>query len=194
MSAMSTLCPRCQRSLEIPYEFDNVTCPGCTTAYWVRRHGELISLSEIWPDAEDSRRGENAAAVVVTRLAEIDELIEVLEVDIEATRSREQSGPLQWGCAFFGLFISVIMVIALFMLVGKRYIGSWLFYLAIGVVVLLGLARIRQKLTKADQFDELREERLQMEGDLVRLRAERDRIEELGENLDLGHHPSGSEL
>jgi Flp pilus assembly protein TadB len=183
MSAISTFCPRCHRTLEIPYEFDNLICPGCATPYWIRRHGDLISLSEISPDSLDSRRGEEAAAVVESRLAEIDELIEESESEVESLRSREQSGPLQHGCAFFGLFMMVILVIALFMLIGRAYVGSWLFYLTIAVVIVLSLVRIRRKLATPEQFERLREERHQIEDDLTQLRSERARLQDLSTRL-----------
>ncbi len=183
MSAISTYCPRCQRSLEIPHEFDNVICPGCATAYWIRRHGDLINLSEMWPDPEDSRRGENALAVIESRLAEIDELMEEAESEIESLRGREQSAPLQRGCAFFGLFMMVIVVIALFMLVGQGYVGSWLFYASVAAVILLSLARIRRKLVSPAQLEELRQDRMQIEEGLAQLQAERDRIQKLKATL-----------
>jgi hypothetical protein len=183
MSTISTFCPRCHQSLEVPYEFDNLICPGCVTAFWVRRHGDLISLSEISPDSLDSRKGEEAAAVVESRLAEIDELIEESESEVEALRSREQSGPLQRGCAFFGLFMMVILVIALFMLVARAYVGSWLFYLSIAVVILLGLARIRRKLATSAQLEALRQERHHIEEGLTHLHAERDRLQDLSTRL-----------
>jgi len=186
MSAISTYCPRCQRPLEIPYEFDNVICPGCATHYWIRRHDDLINLSEMWPDTADSRRGENAAAVIESRLAQIDELIEAAKSEIESLRSREQSAPLQRGCAFFGLFMSVIVVIALFMLVGRGYVGSWLFYASIAAVILLSLARIRQKRVGSQQRDELRLDRLRIQTGLTQLQAERDRIQALEANLSPG--------
>ena len=183
MSAISTYCPRCQRSLEIPHEFDNVICPGCATGYWVRRHLGAINLSEMWPDTADSLRGENALAVIESRLAEIDELVEEAESEIESLRSREQSAPLQKGCAFFGLFTTVIVVIALFMLVGKGQVGSWLFFLSVAVVILLSLVRIRRKLVSSAQLEELREDRLQIEEGLAQLQAERDHIQKLKATL-----------
>ena len=183
MSSISTFCPRCQRPLEIPHDFDNLICPGCATSYWIRRHGDLISLSEILPDNLGSRRGEEAAAVVESRLEEIDELIEESEAEAENLRSREQSGPLQQGCAFFGLFMLVILVIAVFMLIGRGLVGSWLFYLSIVVVILLGLARIRRKLATPEQLDVLRQERLEIEEDLTQLHAERERLKDLGDRL-----------
>jgi hypothetical protein len=184
MSAISTYCPRCHRSLEIPVEFDNVICPGCATGYWIRRHGDLINLSEIWPDTTDSRRGENAAAVIESRLLEIDELMEAAELEIESLRSREQSVPLQKGCAFFGLFMMVIVVIALFMLVGKSHVGSWVFYVFVATAVLLSLARIRRKFVTSDQLEELRQDRMRIEDSHAELRVERDRIQDLKARLE----------
>lgn len=185
MSEILTSCPRCRRSLEIPHDFDNVICPGCATSYWIRRHDDLINLSEMWPDAGDVRRGENAAAVIESRLAEIDELVEAAELDIAGLRGREQSAPLQRGCAFFGLFMTVIVVISIFMLVGRGYVGSWLFYVSVVAAVLLGLARIRRKVVTTEQLEECRRERLQLEYDLGQLKAERDRIRGLGDSLQI---------
>jgi hypothetical protein len=47
----------------------------------------------MWPDAGDSRRDENAAAVIQSRLTEIDELMEEAEAEIES-EAGEQSAPL----------------------------------------------------------------------------------------------------
>ncbi len=169
MTIILTRCPRCSRSLEIPASFDNVVCPGCAMLYRIRRHEGVISLSEMTP----------VESTIETRLAEIEELIEETAAEIESLRSREQSVPLQVGCAFFGLFMVVIMIIALFMLLGKGYFGGWIFYLAVATVILLGLARIRRKLTSSTQLEEFRRSRIELEGELVLLEAERDRIERL---------------
>ena len=158
-------------------------CAGCGTPYWIRRHGELLNLSEMWPDAEDSRRGQNAVALAESRLAEIDELVEASQEEIEALRSREQSGPLRSGCAFFGLFLTVLLVIAVFMLVARSYVGSWLFYLSVVLVIFLGLVRIRRKLLSPEQLEEMREDRLEIEGGVSELLAERERILTLKANL-----------
>src|SRR5712692_5899573 len=127
MNNISTHCPRCRFALEIPPDFDNVICRGCATGYWVRRHGGALSLTEIWPEGEDGLlREPEAGPVIEQRLADIAELMEEAEIEIEGLRSREQSGPLQMGCAFFGLFMTVVVVSALFMLLGKSYFGSWM--------------------------------------------------------------------
>jgi hypothetical protein len=128
----------------------------------------------------------DAMAVIDSRLAEIEQLIEEAESEIESLRSREQSVPLQKGCAFFGLFTMVIVVIVLFMLLGKGYFGSWLFFAAVAAVILLGLVRMRRKLAGSAQLEGLQEGRRAAEERLDELRAERERVLRLGESLTLG--------
>jgi hypothetical protein len=183
MSAITTYCPLCQRALEIPAEFDNVVCPGCATAFWVRRHREVINLSEMWPDADDSLRVRNAKTLIESRLEELSERIEEVADEIEILKSREKSAPLQRGCAFFSLFMAVILVIVLFMLLGRGYFGSWLFFIAVAVVVLLSLYRIRQRIAGASQIETLKGDRLNAEQMLTQLRAEFDRYEQLKHDL-----------
>jgi Flp pilus assembly protein TadB len=183
MSAITTYCPLCQRAMEIPSEFDNVVCPGCATAFWVRRHREIINLSEMWPDAGDSLRIRNAKALIESRLEELSGRIEEFEDEIEILRSREKSAPLQRGCAFFSLFMAVILVIVLFMLLGRGYFGSWLFFVAVAVVVLLSLYRIRQKIAGASQIETSKSDRLNAEQMLTQLRAEFERYQQLKQAL-----------
>jgi hypothetical protein len=133
----------------------------------------------MWPETGDLRREGNALAVAESRLAEIDELIDEAESEIESLRSREQSAPLQKGCAFFGLFTMVLIVIALFVILGRGYIGGRLFFASVAAVILLGLARMRRKLVTATQTQEATRDRVQTEEALHRLRAERDRIQNL---------------
>lgn len=169
MTNILTRCPRCGRSLEIPASFDNVVCPGCAMLYRIYRHGGAISLSEMTPEE----------ATIETRLAEIGELIEETADEIESLRSREQSAPLQMGCAFFGLFTAVTMVITLFMLLGKEQFGGWIFYLSLSAVILFGLIRIRRKLTSPTQLKEFRLRRIALESELALLDVERNRIAQL---------------
>ena len=169
MTTILTRCPRCSRSLEIPVSFDNVVCPGCGMLYQIHRHQGVIGLSEMTP----------VESAIETRLAEIEELIEESAAEIESLRSREQSVPLQIGCAFFGLFMAVIMAMALFILLGKGYFGGWIFYLTIVAVIVAGLARIRRKLTSPTQLEEFRRSRIELEAELVLLEGERDRMERL---------------
>jgi hypothetical protein len=178
MNGILTYCPRCHFALEIPTEFDNVICGGCGTPYWVRRHGGALSLSEIWP-GDDSPRTAKISNAIEPRLAEIDELIEEAESEIENLKSREQSAPLQMGCAFFGLLMTIIVLTALFMFLGKSYVGSWVFYATVAAVVLLGAARIRRKLIGPLEREKLRQGRIPIEGRLAQLQSERTRLQEL---------------
>jgi hypothetical protein len=122
-------------------------------------------------------------SVVEARLSQLDELIAEIGSEIEALKSREQSAPLQRGCAFFSLFLLVIIIIVLFMPLGRRYFGNWLFYLALAAVVLAGVKRIRRKLQSPAQLEHLSQERLQLEDDLAQLESERSRVLKLKEEL-----------
>jgi len=133
----------------------------------------------MWPDADDSLRVRNAKALIDGRLEEIRGRIEEVEDEIEVLRSREQSAPLQKGCAFFGLFMSIMLVIVLFMLLGRGYFGSWWFFIAVTAAVLLSLYRIRRKLASPTHIEGLRADRSDAERTLTQLRAELDRSREL---------------
>lgn len=187
MKAIRTKCPRCGKSLEIPLDFERFICAGCGTAYEAREHKGAINLVEQEPPSAS-----DPVAVVESRLAELEELIEQVHSEIEAIRSREQSAPLQFGCAFFGLFMMVIVVIALFMLLGRSYFGHWLFYASVAAVILLGLARIRRKLTSPGQITELRQERQQLEDGLAQLEVERDRVRRLKTSLSTQEQDNGT--
>jgi len=178
MDDILVYCLQCHFALNIPLEFDNVICGGCGTPYWVRRHGGGISLTKVWP-GEDSPRSTKTDEAIDLRLAEINEYIEEAESEIESLKSREQSVPLQLGCAFFGLFMAVIVLIALFMFLGRSYIGGWLFYAAIVGAILLGVARIRRKLVGAAERENLRQRRIPIEAGLADLQAERTRLTDL---------------
>lgn len=184
MNDISTHCPRCRFSLEIRSDFESVICGRCGTAYWVRRHGGALNLSELGVE-EEAWGATGTGTIIEQRLADIDELIEETESEIEVLKSREQSAPLQMGCAFFGLFMMIIVVSALFMLLGKGYFGTWMFYASIAAVILLSLPRIRRKFTNPVQREKLRKDRLQAEDDLAKLEIERNRIEEPKARLNL---------
>lgn len=187
MSTLTTFCPRCQRSLEIPMDFDSVICSGCATAYSIRRNRNAINLSEVRPNAEDPQRNRDAMAVIDSRLAEIKELIEEGESEIERLRSGEQSVPLQKGCAFFGLFAMVTVVVVFFMLLARGYFGSWLFFAVLAMVILVGVARMRRKLQGPAQLESLREDRRAIEKGLDELYAGRDRLIRLKASLTPGN-------
>jgi uncharacterized membrane protein YqjE len=104
------------------------------------------------------------------------ELIAEVESDIEAVRAREQSGPLRMGCSAFGVFGLVLAVIVAFMLIGRSLVGGWVFYLALALVIILGVARVRRKLKSQVPASELRADRLHLEETLAELEAERSRL------------------
>lgn len=182
MDIIKTNCPECLGALEFPRDFDNVICPNCETAFRVRRYKDAMSLDAIEMDssraASIAEMQSNASDldVVESRIEELDELIAEASDELEEVKSRESSAPLQLGCAFFGLFMLAIMVIIGFMLLGRNYVGHVLFYLALGVAILLGLARARQKLLRTSQLEALRRERARLEEGLAKLETERERV------------------
>jgi uncharacterized Zn finger protein (UPF0148 family) len=189
MDIIKTDCPACSNPLEFPKDFDNVICPNCGTAFRVREYKGAINLSRKNRPVEQSGSigmdEAEALEVVEARLAELDEMISETSIEIEALKSREQSAPLQTGCSFFGLFMIVITVIAAFMPLGRKYFGNWLFYLALALVVLLGLRRISRKQASPIELERFRQERLELEEGLAQLESERARIYDLKTRLDL---------
>jgi uncharacterized Zn finger protein (UPF0148 family) len=180
MQIIKTTCPNCESPLEFPQDFDNVICGKCGAAFQVREYKGAINLSRKdqatgQPAPAEMDEGE-ALAVVESRLAELDEMITEVNSEIEALNSREQSAPLQAGCSFFGLFVLMLIVIVAFMPLGRKYFGNWLFYLALALVLLLGLRRIRRRQATPAQIEQLRAERLRLEEGLAHLLAERDRV------------------
>jgi hypothetical protein len=121
--------------------------------------------------------------LIRTRLAELDEIAEELQAEIEALRSRELSAPLQIGCSFFSLFIVVMLVLAASMLLGRSYFGSWIFYVCLAVVISLGIARLRRKFRARVPADAIRLERVELEKTVSELLVERSRVQELRNSL-----------
>jgi LSD1 subclass zinc finger protein len=187
MEIIKTTCPQCRKPLEFPDDFDNVICAFCGSAFKVREYKGTISLSATGRSAKLLPPGADEAgqsmAVIESRLSELDDLIAEVGSEIENLRSREQSAPLQKGCSFFGLFMLVITVIALFMPLGRRYFGNWLFYLSLAVIVVLGIRRIRRQFQSPVQLKQLSDERLQLEAGLTQLEAERSRVLKLKEEF-----------
>lgn len=191
MNIIKTSCPECRNPLEFPRDFDNVICAFCETAFRVREYKGTINLLAtgrgdelLAPRANDEQTdSEDPMAVIEARLGELDELIAEAGAEVEVLKSREQSAPLQKGCAFFSLFMFVIIIIALFMPLGRKYFGNWLFYLALAAVVLLGVRRIRLRLQSAAQLEQIAQERLQLEDGLAQLESERARVLKLKDEL-----------
>jgi LSD1 subclass zinc finger protein len=178
MEIIKTNCPECRQILEFPRDFDNVICSSCNSQFQVRQYKGVINLLPIEKPADLTAQD---LSVIEARLAEIDEIIEEAGTEIEILRSREQSGPLQLGCAFFGLFMLGLTVIIGFMLLGRSYVGHWAFYLTLAATLLLGFVRTRRKLASRSQVEQFRQQRLQFENGLAELESERDRLLRLKE-------------
>ena len=173
MKIVKTICPECSASLEFPSDSDNVVCAVCGATHQVRNHNGATSLRVI---QTGPLAWEQHPAATEPGLDELDELIAEIESDIEGVRAREQSGPLQVGCAVFGIFVSLLAIIVVFMLVGRSLVGGWVFYVTLALVTLLGVARLRAKLKHQTPASELRARRAQLEETLTELQRERSRL------------------
>jgi LSD1 subclass zinc finger protein len=187
MNIVRTTCPSCRTPLEFPRDFRHVICAACQSSFRVREYGGTISLDQLetfslGPSAPGSQDIE-AAAFVASRLAELDELISEGEAEVEAVRAKEQSGPLQVGCSFFGIFFALVLVITLFMLIARKYVGSVVFYCVLAATVIIGLVRVRKKARDRSEVAQLRSERERLEAGLSALHAERNRVRELEDRL-----------
>jgi hypothetical protein len=185
MEPITVNCRQCETRLEIPPNRSRVICPRCGATYESRDFGNLARF-----EGEPHSAGFEPEDVIKTKLAELDELIEGLQAEIEALRSRELSAPLQIGCSFFSLFIAVTIVLAASMLLGRSYFGSWVFYVCLAVVVLFGVARLRRKLKERVPAGQIRRERLELEESLADLRRERDRVQHLRTSLISDDEPN----
>ena len=189
MEIVKTICLSCESALEFPRDFDNVICAGCGTAYRVREHKGAINLSPVEQKPDHTRasavkpNGSGGLKAIELKMAELDEVIETVSAHIEELKSREQSAPLQIGCAFFGIFGLVLTVFAFFMTVGRTYFGGWLFYLSLAAVILLGLMRMRSRMAGLAQSGQLRDERVRLESGLALIEEERERLQELKEKI-----------
>lgn len=195
MKIIKTSCPSCGVSLEFPHDFDNVICASCGAAYRVRQYRGAINLSII--DADSARSidaaGVGRAASIESKLAELDEEIEAAGLEIDAIKSREQAGPLQAGCAFFGLFMLVISVLAVFATVARDYFGGWFFYITLAATVAAGLIRMRLKLVSSAELEQWRQRRVSIEAQLGELERERDELENLRNRLSKSPNTPGDE-
>src|SRR6185295_711360 len=178
MEPININCPQCETRLDIPPNRGRVICPRCGSPYETR---DLETVGRF--EGKPWSAGFEPEEVITTRLSELDEMIEELQSEIEALRSRELSAPLQIGCSFFSLFIAVTVVLAASMLLGRSYFGSWIFYVCLAVVICLGLARLRRKLRTRVPADKIRKERVELEKTLSRLLRERSRVQDLRTSL-----------
>lgn len=185
MEIVKTKCPVCEWALEFPRDFDNVTCGICGSAFQVREYKGNLNLALLGEDrpAPADLEEADAAALIEARLKELDEDIARVGEEVEVLRSNEQVAPLQIGCAFFGMFGFLLLVLAFFATVGRSLFGTWLFYLSLATVVLLSAARLRKKITRREQIDYFREERDKLEEAIKELEAERGRVLRLKQKL-----------
>lgn len=174
----------------MPDSFDNAICAACGTAYEVRRYKGTINLSPLDPEPIrqaprflDSDEGIGYSPVDA-RLAELDEVIEEVQTQIEIIRSREQAAPLQFGCAIFSAFTAALAVIVLFMPLGREYFGGWIFYLTLGVVIILAVMRLRRRLASREEIQKYREEREQLQAILAEMETERGQLLKLRSHLN----------
>lgn len=160
MTGFRARCLACDAAIEVPVDAETVVCTSCGTPYRVLIAGDTITL----------------APLPVDYLAELNQDIEEVGLEIQELKSREQGVPLQIGCALFGIFGLVVSVLGLFATVARSLFGSWFFYSALAAVVLLGLWRMRKKLTSSERLGQIRNERIQLELRLVQLEEERSSV------------------
>ena len=189
MEIIKTSCGACSNPLEFPRDFDNVICAACGAAFKVRQYKGAINLVAVNQD-EESVSLQAGFDEIESRLSGLDEMIEDLTAQVEVIRSKEQDAPLQMGCALFGVFGLVLLVIALFMTVARTYFGEWPFYLSLLVVILFGAKRMHRKLTNRVEAEQLRQERQQREIALADLEDERDRLRLLRQKI-ISREPDG---
>jgi hypothetical protein len=175
MSAIKSRCPRCGASIEIPPEARSIICTACGASYLATYSEGSISLASI-EESATTGSFDSAFAAGAALLATLNEEIDRLKAEVESVRSREQGVPLEAGCALFGLFGLVIVVLAVFVTVARSYFGGWLFFLVLGVIVALALSRMRARLTSSGQLRALRERRTELESGLAMMEAERERV------------------
>jgi hypothetical protein len=115
----------------------------------------------------------------VELLGELDQNIDELVSEIEALRIREQAAPLEVGCALFGVFSTVVVVLALFATIARSLFGGWVFYVVLAIVVLAGVYKVVPKIIERAELRRLARKRTEIEFTLSRLRTERERVERL---------------
>jgi uncharacterized Zn finger protein (UPF0148 family) len=197
MKIIKANCPECENPLEFPQELKIVICTNCGATIQTQEYKGVIALKVKPPSQEpgetEAVEAAEAFALVDNRLAELDEVIAEVQAELETIKSQEQSTSVQTGCSLFGLFMLVILVIAAFMPLGRKYFGNWMFYLALALVILLGLKRFRRKQPNLDQVEQLHSERLRLETLFAEFQAERERLCSLKERIQVSFQQSGSE-
>jgi hypothetical protein len=179
MGATQPVCPACGSNLGLPNNGSSLMCPKCgpdpsTPSPPCHQNAGIGNLSELQRQVPSG-----APTGAQELLAELDEKIGDLASDIEALRSREQGAPLELGCALFGIFGLVILVLAFFATVGRVYFGGSLFYIVLTITILAGFYRFAPKLIARSELPGITRKRTEMEATLARLRTERERLKSL---------------
>src|SRR5262245_25711012 len=180
MGARKSTCSACGSDLGFPHNGSAIACPTCGAIH----NPDISSESELSGKPADSLLSVSVMAGVTPEeaqelLAELDEKIDELASEIETLRIREQGAPLELGCALFGIFCLIIVVLAMFATFARAYFGGWLFYLVLAIAVAAGLYRIAPKIIGRAELPRLARKRAEIEATLARLRTERKRIESL---------------
>jgi LSD1 subclass zinc finger protein len=186
MEMIKTNCPACTVPLEFPSNSDHVICGVCGAAYQVRNYKGTISLTISGKDDQALLLPEEASnpTAIETALVELNEDIERVTEEVEVLRANERTVPLQLGCSLFGTFGVLLLVLAVFVTLGKNYFGGWLFWLAVAAVILLSLTRMRKKRVSPEKIEYYRSERARMELVLEQLHSERTRLENLQDSIN----------
>jgi len=181
MGSIKSTCSACGSELWPPHNGSTIVCPNCGATH----NPDISSGSDLSNKATDSAVSvplmvsAAKAEGVEELLMELDEKIDELASEIEALRIREQGAPLELGCALFGVFFGIIVVLAVFATVARSYFGGWLFYLVLTLAILMGLYKIAPKIIGRAELPRLARKRAEIEATLERLRAERKRVESL---------------
>jgi hypothetical protein len=172
MDALKTRCPNCGNQIEFGRDAESVICLGCQTLYRVENFKGSVGLTAI--SSPPATGGDTSPiGLLDARLSEIDELLAEGEAELEEVAGRRQSEPLRLGCSFFGLFMSVIVVIIAFMLIGRDYFGGWLFYLVTFALIGLWVIRLRSIWPSQELRQQLSEEYTRVEAAVSALNLER---------------------
>ena len=174
MEIVRSNCPDCGSKLEFPLSSENLICRECGAAYKVSYYKSVVNLHRI-DSLADKEEGDLAAELEDT-IREMEEQIAEVKEEIDTIRSREQGAALQTGCAAFGFFGAVIMVLAVFVTVARGYFGGWLFYSVLAAVLFLAGLRVKRRLVTKEQRKRLAEDRREMEEILVALEADHQRL------------------
>jgi len=181
MGVTQPVCPACGSNLGLPNNGSSLICPNCgpdtdlsIPSLPYQQDRGIANLSGLPPQIPP-----DSPATAQELLAELDEKIAELATDVEALKGQEQAAPLELGCALFGVFSLVILVLAFFATVGRAYFGGWPFYVVLAITVLAGLFRTAPKLIRRSELPRIARKRTEMEATLARLKIERDRLTSL---------------